>query len=60
MCQQPTVRENLKVRYGFITIYASKSISAEVWKKPETTPGLTKGTEARGNMKQMYVEEKSA
>jgi hypothetical protein len=32
-------------------MYASKGITAEVWKKPETTPGLTKEAEASGNMK---------
>jgi hypothetical protein len=41
-------------------MHASKGISAEVWEKPETTPGDTKETEARGNMKQMYAFEVNA
>ena len=28
-----------KVRSGYITVYASEGISAEVWQKSETTPG---------------------
>jgi hypothetical protein len=34
----PLLGDLFKVRQGYITIYASKGISAEVWKKPETTP----------------------
>ena len=36
---QHTCKRKGKVRSGYITIYASKGISTEVWKKPETTPG---------------------